>query len=74
MAPASRHRLPVDGRPPSRRLRAAFHARLALVGYRGKRSPAISGPGSYTHGRFCLSRRAHAMRATVLLLTIVPDI
>jgi hypothetical protein len=32
MAPASRHRMSVDGRPPSRRLRAAFHARLASAG------------------------------------------
>ena len=45
MAPASRHRMPVDGRPPSRRLRAALTrgSRWPTVRYNG--SPAYLGSG-----------------------------
>jgi hypothetical protein len=42
MAPASRHRLSVDGRPPSRRLRAANDERRALAGFPRERVACLS--------------------------------
>ena len=61
MAPASRHSLSVDGRPPSRRL-AGRITRAARV----DRSPCrgrliVTGPGSYTHGQS--PRFPHATQA-----------